>query len=200
MTGNQSSAAWAQSVQFLTSRRCLHWSQTGWQMSFCNDGTDSYSRGVLPCTPISLQHQAKACSNCRYMGLGSEWNERWCVIMPRFPSVAAPANQQLTRSLLVIYKVSLPALQSSSTYIHMLLVTLQAGCYVKGCLQHVHSFLQLLSSLSAQAAAVQPCLAYSPAILNLFANRRIATLQHQVTSIHIGHLVHRCSVNALQRT
>lgn len=42
---------------------------------------------------------------CRYMGLGSEWNDRWCVVMPRFPSVAAPANQQLTRSLLVIYKV-----------------------------------------------------------------------------------------------
>lgn len=42
----------------------------------------------------------------RYMGLGSEWNQRWCVIMPRFPSVAAPANQQLTRSLLVIYKAS----------------------------------------------------------------------------------------------
>ena len=39
------------------------------------------------------------------MGLGSEWNDRWCVVMPRFPSVAAPANQQLTRSLLVIYKV-----------------------------------------------------------------------------------------------
>jgi len=41
---------------------------------------------------------------CRYMGLGSEWNDRWCVVMPRFPSVAAPANQQLTRSLLVVYK------------------------------------------------------------------------------------------------
>ncbi|DBA84967.1 TPA: hypothetical protein ACH3X2_005708 [Trebouxia sp. C0005] len=40
----------------------------------------------------------------KYMGLGSEWNDRWCVVMPRFPSVAAPANQQLTRSLLVIYK------------------------------------------------------------------------------------------------
>lgn len=45
---------------------------------------------------------------CRYMGLGSEWSERWCVVMPRFPSVAAPANQQLTRSLLVIYKVRQP--------------------------------------------------------------------------------------------
>lgn len=44
----------------------------------------------------------------RYMGLGSEWSERWCVVMPRFPSVAAPANQQLTRSLLVIYKVCQP--------------------------------------------------------------------------------------------
>lgn len=42
------------------------------------------------------------------MGLGSEWSERWCVVMPRFPSVAAPANQQLTRSLLVIYKVCQP--------------------------------------------------------------------------------------------
>ncbi|KAL3161075.1 hypothetical protein ABBQ38_009458 [Trebouxia sp. C0009 RCD-2024] len=40
----------------------------------------------------------------KYMGLGSEWSERWCVVMPRFPSVDAPANQQLTRSLLVIYK------------------------------------------------------------------------------------------------
>ena len=47
---------------------------------------------------------------CRYMGLGSEWSERWCVVMPRFPSVAAPANQQLTRSLLVIYKVCQPVL------------------------------------------------------------------------------------------
>ena len=44
------------------------------------------------------------------MGLGSEWSERWCVVMPRFPSVAAPANQQLTRSLLVIYKVCQPVL------------------------------------------------------------------------------------------
>lgn len=43
---------------------------------------------------------------CRYMGLGSEWIQRWCVIMPRFPSVAAPAEQQMIRSLLVIYKAS----------------------------------------------------------------------------------------------
>lgn len=40
----------------------------------------------------------------KYMGLGSEWVQRWCVIMPRFPSVAAPAEQQMIRSLLVIYK------------------------------------------------------------------------------------------------
>lgn len=62
---------------------------------------------------ISLAPGKSACLSmlpvvCRYMGLGSEWSERWCVVMPRFPSVAAPANQQLTRSLLVIYKVCQP--------------------------------------------------------------------------------------------
>ncbi|KAK9864310.1 hypothetical protein WJX84_001116 [Apatococcus fuscideae] len=40
----------------------------------------------------------------KYMGLGSEWKSRWCVIMPRYPSPGAPRPEQVVRTLLVCYK------------------------------------------------------------------------------------------------
>ena len=51
---------------------------------------------------------ASAHQGPRYMGLGSEWKPRWCVIMPRMPNpVTGPAReQQLARSLLVVYKAA----------------------------------------------------------------------------------------------
>ncbi|KAK9848937.1 hypothetical protein WJX84_012044 [Apatococcus fuscideae] len=40
----------------------------------------------------------------KYMGLGSEWKSRWCVIMPRYPSPGAARHEQVVRTLLVCYK------------------------------------------------------------------------------------------------
>lgn len=72
------------------------------------------------CSRLWLTCQAWWLGECRYMGLGSEWSERWCVVMPRFPSVDAPANQQLTRSLLVIYKVCYPYACILAAHVRML--------------------------------------------------------------------------------
>jgi hypothetical protein len=40
----------------------------------------------------------------KYMGLGSEWTRRWCVVMARFPNPKLDRRQQVVRSLLVVYK------------------------------------------------------------------------------------------------
>ena len=44
----------------------------------------------------------------RYMGFGSEWKPRWCVIMPRVPNpvTGGPRDKQVARSLLVVYKAA----------------------------------------------------------------------------------------------
>ena len=44
----------------------------------------------------------------RYMGFGSEWKPRWCVIMPRIPNpvTGGPREKHVVRSLLVVYKAA----------------------------------------------------------------------------------------------
>jgi hypothetical protein len=48
----------------------------------------------------------------KYMGLGSEWRLRWCVIMPRYPNPhpSLPAGDRVVRNLLVCYKVGCGAI------------------------------------------------------------------------------------------
>lgn len=45
----------------------------------------------------------------KYMGLGSEWKSRWCVMMPRLPNPHPGLRQadKAVRTLLVCYKVCL---------------------------------------------------------------------------------------------
>jgi hypothetical protein len=52
----------------------------------------------------------------KYMGLGSEWKLRWCVIMPRYPNPhpSLPAGDRVVRNLLVCYKVGCGALPMRS--------------------------------------------------------------------------------------
>ena len=51
----------------------------------------------------------------RFMGLGAEWKERWCVVMPRYQLTTGRGT--VARSLLVCYKDAESCVPSSKVWL-----------------------------------------------------------------------------------